>query len=208
MVVEVDGLLHQPQPEAGHAEIEIGLRLIDCRSDVMEAEDTVRHEGVNARYVMPRGVSRRPRYQSGGCAAREARFRSVGVSRFRGFEVSEFWVPRFRVPRFRGCVESALPRFNPAADLERETSKPPTAKPRTNLVTEPRNRGTRVTAERELRNLETPTLRHFATAAEARAELRFEFEIHAHRDTRIDGHAIQQRRVELPAARRLEWPRR
>ena len=42
MVVEVDGLLHQPKAEAAQAEIEIVLGVVDRRRDVMQAEN--RHE--------------------------------------------------------------------------------------------------------------------------------------------------------------------
>src|SRR5262249_7737349 len=43
MVVEVDRLLHQPQPERIGTEIQIGLRLIDSRRHVMQSDDRVRH---------------------------------------------------------------------------------------------------------------------------------------------------------------------
>jgi hypothetical protein len=39
MVVEIDGLLHQPKTEGTGAEVEILLRVIHGGGDVMEAED-------------------------------------------------------------------------------------------------------------------------------------------------------------------------
>ena len=43
MVVEVDGLLHEPQAERIEAEVEILLRIVDRRGDVVQAEDRVLH---------------------------------------------------------------------------------------------------------------------------------------------------------------------
>jgi hypothetical protein len=46
VVVEVDGLLHQPHAEQLDAEVEIGLRIVDGRGDVVEAENLRRHRSM------------------------------------------------------------------------------------------------------------------------------------------------------------------
>jgi hypothetical protein len=43
VIVVIDGLLHEPQAERIHAEIQIGLRLIDGRRHMMQSDDRVRH---------------------------------------------------------------------------------------------------------------------------------------------------------------------
>jgi hypothetical protein len=43
VVVEVDGLLDQPEPERVDAEVEIRLGLVDRRGHVVEAENSMRH---------------------------------------------------------------------------------------------------------------------------------------------------------------------
>ena len=46
VVVEVDGLLDEPQAEQIEAEIQIGLRVVDRRRDVMQTENRVGHRSI------------------------------------------------------------------------------------------------------------------------------------------------------------------
>ena len=49
VVVEIDRFLHQPQTELLQTEIEIGLRVVDGGSDVMETENPRRHLSILVR---------------------------------------------------------------------------------------------------------------------------------------------------------------